>query len=243
MNNNRVKVNFLVFDDDSNQKKIIQSRIIDRIKEYDVKFWLVDPSEFINIEENVFKEQAFLDFVFEETKGYNINVIASDCNLIKIEDFIVQGIDLVSILLSETRKTYASPFILYSGKLEESSKHILEKIQKQVSETIGTGSYDINAVGILKHLMKARIIFSGRNEDSYCDEIIKIIKSEIDIGDLLVSSFNKFGKTRLNTGNSIYDGRTLNEIVVLLEESNVNSQRFVQEFTELAIAHYTAIND
>lgn len=241
--NNKVKACFLVFDDDHNQETIIKTRVVDRLKEYDVTYWLVDPSEFVDLDANQFKNQEFLDYVFEKTKGYSVNVIASDCNLVKIDDFKVQGIDVVSVLLSETRKTYSAPFILYSGKVEESSKHILEKIQNEVAESISnTGKYDINSIEILKHLMRARIVFSGRNEDSYSDEIIKIIKSEIDVKDILVSSFHKFGKTTLKTGNLMYDGKTLEAIVQMIEANDVNSQRFIQEFTELAIAHYSEIN-
>jgi len=240
--NNKVKACFLVFDDDSNQETIIKAKIINRLKEYDVTYWLIDPSEFVDLKTNTFKNQEFLDHVFEKTKGFGINVIASDCNLIKIEDFKVQGIDIVSILLSEKRKSYNAPFILYSGKIEESSKHLLEKIQAQVAKSMESGKYDINSIDILKHLMSAKIVFSGRTEDSYSDAIIKMIKSEIDVKDILVSSFQKFGKTRLKTGNSVYDGLTLDAIVQLIEANDMNSQRFVQEFTELAIAHYTEIN-
>lgn len=240
--NNKVKACFLVFDDDSNQETIIKSKIVDRLKEYDVTYWLVDPSDFVDLETNTFKNQEFLDHVFDKTKGFGINAIASDCNLITVDDFKVQGIDIVSILLSEKRKQYNAPFILYSGKIEESSKHLLEKIQTQVAESIESGKYDINSIEILKHLMSARIVFSGRKEDSYSDAIIKIIRSEIDVKDILVSSFQKFGKTTLKTGNSMYDGMTLDAVVNLLEANDVNSQRFIQEFTELAIAHYTEIN-
>ncbi|WP_029289052.1 hypothetical protein [Pedobacter sp. R20-19] len=240
--NNKVKVCFLVFDDDSNQETIIKTKIVDRLKEYDVTYWLVDPSEFVDLDTSTFKKQEFLDHVFEKTKGFGISVVASDCNLIKIDDFKVQGIDIVSILLSEKRKPYNAPFILYSGKIEESSKHLLEKIQTQVAENMKSGQYDINSIEILKHLMSARIVFSGRTEDSYTDAIIKIIKSEVDVKDILVSSFQKFGKTTLKTGNSIYDGKTLDAIVQLIEANDMNSQRFIQEFTELAIAHYTEIN-
>ncbi|MFD2582488.1 hypothetical protein ACFSR6_08315 [Pedobacter vanadiisoli] len=240
--NNKVKACFLVFDDDTNQETIIKTKIVEKLKEYDITYWLIDPSEFVDLDNNTFKNQEFRDHVFEKTKGHGINVIASDCNLVKIDNFKVQGIDVVSALLSETRKTYNAPFILYSGKIEESSKHILEKIQSQVAETMEAGHYDINSIDILKHLMKARIVFSGRTEDSYSDAIIKVIKSEIDVKDILLSSFQKFGKTTLNTGNSIYDGKTLEHIIELIEASDVNTQRFVQEFTELAIAHYTKIN-
>jgi hypothetical protein len=90
--------------------------------------------------------------------------------------------------------------------------------------------------------MQARINFSGRNEDSYCDEIVKVIKSDISINDIILSSFSKFGLTTLQTGNSDYDGKSLDEILSLIDQKDVKGQRFMKEFVELSIAHYTNLN-
>jgi hypothetical protein len=232
---------FLVFDDDPAQDKIIESRILENLKEFEVDYGLINPKEFVDLESNSFKEEEFRNFVFEKTKGKTINVIASDCNLIKIDEFIFQGIDLISILLSESRKKYNCPFILYSGNAKDASVHIINKVRQAIEINLEEVN-DINSISVLKNLMQARINFSGRNEDSYCDEIVKVIKSDISINDIILSSFSKFGLTTVQTGNSDYDGKSLDEILSLIDQKDVKGQRFVKEFVELSIAHYTNLN-
>lgn len=238
----KVSVYFIVFDDDSGQNKIIESKILDGLKEYDVYYDLINPKDFVDIENNSFKNQEFKNFVFEKSKGKSISVIASDCNLITIEDFKLQGIDIVSLLLSDERKNYNVPFILYSGKLDEASRHIIEKIQIE-AKNIQSNDVDINSIDILKHLMLAKIKFSGRNEDSYCSEIIRLIKSEISIKDIIQNEFNKFGLTKINIGNSEYDGKSLDEIVSLIDNNDIRGQRFIKEFIDLSIANYAYLNE
>jgi hypothetical protein len=233
---------FLVFDDDPAQDKIIESRILANLKEFEVEYDLINPKEFVDLESSSFKEEEFRDSVFQKTKGKTINVIASDCNLIKIDEFIFQGIDLISILLAETRKNYNCPFILYSGKAKEASVHIINKIKQATVIDLIEEDSDINSISVLKNLMQARINFSGRNEDSYCDEIVKVIKSELSINDIILSSFSKFGLTTVQTGNSDYDGKSLDELLSLIDQKDVKGQRFVKEFIELSIAHYTNLN-
>lgn len=233
---------FLVFDDDPAQNKIIESRILENLREFEVYYDLIDPKQFIDLENSTFREDDFKDFVFEKTKGKTINVIASDCNLIKIDEFTVQGIDLISILLSETRKKYNCPFILYSGKAKDASIHIVNKIKKATDLEFKEQDSDINSITVLKNLMQARISFSGRNEESYCDEIINVIKSDITINNIVLSSFSKFGLTTIQTGNSDYDGKSLNEILELIDQNDVKGQRFIKEFIDLSIAHYTHLN-
>lgn len=238
----KVSVYFIVFDDDPGQNKIIESKILDGLKEYEVSYDLINPKDFVDIERNSFRNEEFKNFVFEKSKGKSISVIASDCNLITIEDFKVQGIDVVSILLSDERKNYNVPFILYSGKLDEASRHIIKKIQTEAKD-IENDQFDINSIDILKHLMLAKIKFSGRNQDSYCSEIIRLIKSEISIKDIIQNEFNKFGLTKINIGNSDYDGKSLDEIISLIDTNDIRGQRFIKEFTDLSIANYTHLNE
>lgn len=232
---------FLVFDDDPAQEEIIRKKIIDQLGEYELEYDLINPKDFINLETNSFKEEDFKNYVFEKTKGKHISVIASDCNLIKIENFIYQGIDLISLLLTEVRKNYKCPFILYSGKAKDASTHIINKIKYEIENELEDDK-DINSIQILKNLMEARINFSGRLDDSYCDEIIKVIKSDLNTNEIIFNSFKKFGLTKINIGNNDYDGKSLDEVLELIYHQDIKGQRFIKEFLELSIAHYSNLN-
>ncbi|MNL79882.1 hypothetical protein D3C87_2065830 [compost metagenome] len=69
-----------------------------------------------------------------------------------------------------------------------------------------------------------------------------MIKSDITINNIVLSSFSKFGLTTIQTGNSDYDGKSLNEILELIDQNDIKGQRFIKEFIDLSIAHYTHLN-
>lgn len=240
--NNKPNINLLFFDDDVEQKNIIETRIVKQLRAYEVRFWLIDPNDFYDAEHDNFSQPDFIEHIFNTIKGNHINLIASDWNLFKSAKFTLKGLDIIKYMLEIHDKYSKTPYILYSGNIDDASKYTLDLILSSIKEAKENNNEYINSIELIKNILNTRIEFTNRGD--YLSKIIELAKGEVNLKSLILDSFKKYDLTKFSlTGNNTFDGKSLKEIISLVETDDIKGLKFIQEFTELAISYYTELND
>ncbi|MGV8946475.1 MAG: hypothetical protein ACOH1N_08605 [Lutibacter sp.] len=234
----KLKLNILVFEDDSEQKEILISKI--KVSGFETNILFIDPLEFYNAQNDSFDNNLFLEVIREKVKGNYIHLIASDWNLFESTEncHAIKGIDVIETMLSIGPKYSKVQYLLYSSNVEEASKNILERIKENIDSR---NSNEIDTINLLKLIFTARIKFSRRGP--HFDEIIQLLREEKSISSVVLNSLENFDETIvLNTGNGNLDGKKISHFLELIQKNDISGLKFIKEFTELAIANYTELN-
>lgn len=228
----KIPICFLVIDNDQAQQKIVENEVLTKLGAYDITYNFFNPKDYITKETDFrFNEDKFIDDIREFTKGKILNLIASDYNL----GGTLKGIDLINLIKTKVNTNFKNClFIIHSGNLKDASERLLQKIFEQKENS---GTIDI---GELNNVIETRIRFVERKE--YPREIVSEIKENQDIKSIIISTLNKIDLT-INCGNADFDGLKTEKLVELITLNDIKGQRFIQEFSELAIAHYSKINE
>lgn len=235
----KIPVNYLVFDDENDE---LQQNIINvKIEGISCNVIFINPFDHFDVEKNEFKIDEFKNRIESETKGKQINLIASDWNMIpKTSNYNeVNALEIIEILISLNEKYKKTQYLVYSGKPQEASKIIVKKIQAEINE----GKDDLlNSEQILSLLLELKIKFCPRG--SRFNEIITLINSNKTINLIVLNTLSNFNKNQIiNTGNEYYDGKEVGTLLDYISQNNDLGLKFIREFLELAIAHYTKLNE
>jgi hypothetical protein len=87
-----------------------------------------------------------------------------------------------------------------------------------------------------------KIKFCKRDEQRF-EEIKTLLKQSNTISNVVLDSLISFDEnTIVNTGNSDYDGKRIADILDL-NHQDIGGLKFIREFIELSIAHYSNLNE
>jgi len=238
---NKIKVSYLVFDDDDEAENQYIKNI--QIPGYDCDPIFINPTDFYDADKNEFNEETFLQAIIEKTAGINVNLVVSDWNIIdKNEDFAgVVGWDIVQFVIKAKEKLKNKPFLIYSSDIKNASNYILSKIAQEVcveKEKID----DLSLNNFIANILHLRIKFWKRDGTQF-NEIITLLKESNTISSIVLSSVLAFDKNLIiNTGNRDFDGKRVSD---LLNDNEIDLKglKFIREIIELSIAHYSKLNE
>lgn len=235
---NPIQLNYIVFDDEN--EELNQNAIHVKIQGFDCNLVFINPNDFYIVENDEFDIEGFKNKITELTKGLSISLIATDWNMLaKTTNYNeINGLEVVEIMLGLNAKYRKVPFLIYSGKPNEASQVLIQKIQTEINNGKNEPIYSLD---LLSLLLELRIKFCARN--SRFDEITTLAKGEKTISQIVLNSLAKFDANQIiNTGNETFDGRTIGSLVDLISENNDLGLKFVREFIELSIANYSELN-
>lgn len=238
---NKIKLNYLVFDDDDEAENQYIRNI--QISGYDCVPIFINPSDYYDADKNEFNELYFLHTITEKTAGINVNLIVSDWNIIdKNEDFSgIVGWDIVQYVIKAKDKLKNKPFLIYSSDIKNASNYIISKIAQEVcgeKEKVD----DLSLNNFIANILQLRIKFWKRDGTQF-NEIITLLRESNTISSIVLNSVAAFDKNMvINTGNRDFDGKRISN---LLNDNEIDLKglKFIREFIELSIAHYSNLNE
>lgn len=233
-----LKIYYLVFDDDHKELTLNKSTVKEPGLECNVIFF--NPNDYYNAPNDEFRIDDFKNDIINETQGKYISLVASDWNMLrKTSNFPeVNALEIIQILLSINEKYKKTHYLVYSGNPSEVSTVLIDLIKKELNNK----TEPIYSKELLSMLLELKIKFSSRGERF--NEIITLIRSSKTISQIVLNSLSFFEKNKLhNTGNEIFDGKSIEELLQLITLNDNLGLKFIREFIEMSIAHYTELND
>lgn len=235
----KIELNYLVFDDDPDTERQNLNKI--NMPGCNVNSICINPIDSFDAESNSFNSDKFKEEILLKTRGRNINLIITDWNILPDNDGFagVVGWDIIEEVLEVKEKWKSRPFLIYSANIKKASSYILEKIKNE----IGSNPDDIiPSLNFISKMLKLQIRFHERNKERF-DEIKTLLKDSNTISNMVLDSILSFDQNMIiNTGNKNYDGKILSEILNVNHIDN-GSLKFIREFIELSISHYSKINE
>jgi hypothetical protein len=239
MSSNRpVTLNYLVFDDDPEAPEQYKKNVT--IKGYETELIFINPTDFFNVEKNIFEQEEFIKSIDGLTKGININLIISDWNILPSNDGFsgLVGWDVLECILKAKEKLKSRTFLIYSADINKASIYILDKITSEITANKGDA---IPSLAFISKLLELRIKFCKRDDNRF-GEIVTLLLESNTISNIVLNSILSFDQNVIiNTGNSDFDGKKVGDIINSVSPDN-GGLKFIREFIELSIANYTELN-
>ncbi|KAF2079429.1 hypothetical protein [Flavobacterium sharifuzzamanii] len=232
---------YLVFDDDDEAENQYKRSV--KIDGYECIPIYINPSDFFDADKNEFKEEEFTTAIIEKTAGININLIVTDWNIIDSNENYkgLVGWDILEYVIKTKDKLKSKPFFVYSSDIKKASKYILSKISQEVCN--GKDKIDdLSLNNFIADILQLKIKFWKR-DGTHFNEIITLLRDSNTISNIVLDSILSFDQNMvINTGNINYDGKSINEI---LNGDNIDMKglKFIREFIDLSIAHYSKLNE
>ena len=234
----KIPINYLVFDDED--EEINQNRAKVNVPGIDFNLIFINPVNFWDQDTNEFKIEEFINLLDEELKGKQINLIASDWNMVpETNNYVaINALEIIKILIKKHEKFKKIQYLIYSGKPKEVSEVIISEIKSELEST----DEPMYSKELLSKLLEMKIKFCSRNQRF--DEINTLINNNKTISLIVLNSLSQFDRNIIhNTGNSDFDGKQMGDLLDLISENNDMGLKFIREFVELSIAHYSEINE
>lgn len=235
--NQKIPLNYLVFDDENDELNLNLSQVKVSGMECNVIFF--NPNDYFDPDKNEFEIDRFKEDIITRTKGRQIHLVASDWNMLgKSENYPeVNALQIIEILLEIHDKYKKVNYLIYSGRPNEVSTVLVDKIKEELEEK----NEPIYSKELLSLLLELKIKFSSRT--NRFNEIVAIINSAKTISLMVLNSLSLFENNTLhNTGNEMFDGRKIEDLLNLISQNNDLGLKFIREFIELSIANYSEIN-
>lgn len=236
--NNKIPINYLVFDDENDEEN--QNKINVKVPGIDSNLIFINPVNFWDNDTNEFKIKEFKDSLDEKLKGLQINLIASDWNMVpKTKNFgPVNALSIIKILIEKNVKFKKIQYLIYSGKPKEVSEVIISEIKEELDST----DEPIYAKELLSMLLETKLKFCSRNQRF--EEINTLINNNKTISLIVLNTLNHFDRNLIhNMGNEYFDGRKIGELLDLISQNNDLGLKFIREIIELSISYYSKLNE
>ncbi|TCI93643.1 hypothetical protein [Tenacibaculum sp. M341] len=235
----QIELNYLVFDDDPEAINQYHNKI--KISGCIITPIVINPIDFYDADLNKFEVEKFKKGIIQKTKGRNINLIITDWNILpENEGFLgIKGWDIIEWVIETKEKWKSRTFLIYSSDIKKASDYVLQKIKKEIEEKPGD---IIPSLEFIREIIELKIKFCKRNEQRF-EEIKTLLKESNTISNVVLDSLISFDEnTLINTGNSDYDGKKISEILNF-NNQDIGGLKFIREFIELSIAHYSDLNE
>jgi hypothetical protein len=239
----QVELNYLVFDDDSDAPNQYNNKI--NIDGCQVNPIVINPKEYFDVDSNQFEYERFKDEILERSKGRNINLIITDWNLLpeNQDGFAgIKGWDIIEFVLEIKDIWKSKTFLVYSSDIRKASSYVIEKIRYEIENQ---PNEIIPALDFLRKVIELKVKFCKR-DDLRFDEIKTLLIRSNTISNVVLDSILSFDSNLIiNTGNSDFDGKRISELLDMLNSNNqdIKGLRFIKEFIDLSISHYSKLNE
>lgn len=237
----KIQLRYLVFDDDDEAENQYKRNV--KIDGYECIPIYINPTDFFDAHNNKFKQEEFIAAINQKTAGVNINLIVTDWNIIN-EDKDFKGLvgwDILEHVINTKDKLKSKPFFIYSSDIKKASKYILNKISHEVCKSEGKVD-DLSLHNFIADILQIRVKFWKRDGTQF-NEIVTLLKDSNTISNIVLDSILSFNQNMvINTGNINYDGKSINEILNGVD-IDIKGLKFIREFINLSIAHYSKLNE
>ncbi|MDX9919570.1 MAG: hypothetical protein RB289_06240 [Paludibacter sp.] len=236
----QIELNYLVFDDDADAPNQYLNKI--HIDGCQVNAIVINPLDSYDVETNKFEFEKFESEIIYKSQGRNINLIITDWNILpENEDGFsgIKGWDIIEKVLQTQDKWKSRTFLIYSSDIKKASKYVVEKIKNEVENQPDD---IIPSLEFMSKIIELKIKFCKRDDQRF-DEIKTLLKESNTISNVVLDSVLTFDSNMIiNTGNSDFDGKKISEI---LNTSNIDlgGLKFIKEFIDLSISHYSKLNE
>ena len=235
---NKIPLNYLVFDDEDEEINQHESNV--NVPGFNCDMIFINPVNYWNQDTNEFELTRFNEEIENFLKGKQINLIASDWNMVpKTENHQeVNALEVIKILVSKNPKFKKVQFLIYSGKPKEVSQVLISEIQTDLK----SNDEPIYSKELLSMLLEMKIKFCSRSERF--NEINTLVNNNKSISLIVLNALSQFDRNIVhNTGNEYFDGREIGKLLDLISQNNDLGLKFIREIIELSIAHYSKINE
>lgn len=235
----QIELNYLVFDDDPDAPNQYKNRVT--ITGCIINSICINPVHYFDAESNTFNNEEFKNEILKKTRGRNINLIISDWNIMKASEGFdgVVGWNIVEMVLQTNEKFKSRTFLIYSSDIKKASKYIFSKIKSEIDSN-PEGA--IPSLNFISEMLNLSIKFCKRDDNRF-DEIRTLLRESNTISNIVLDSIISFDQNMIiNTGNSDYDGKKISDILNN-SDLNIGGLKFIREFIELSVSHYSEINE
>lgn len=235
---NKIPLNYLVFDDDDEEINQHESNV--NVPGFNCNLIFINPVKYWNQDTNEFELSRFNEEIENFLKGKQINLIASDWNMVPKTDNYkeINALEVIKILVSTNPKFKKIQFLIYSGKPNEVSQVLISEIQTDLI----SNNEPIYSKELLSMLLEMKIKFCSRSERF--NEINTLVNNNKSISLIVLNAISQFDRNIVhNTGNEYFDGREIGKLLDLISQNNDLGLKFIREIIELSIAHYSKINE
>lgn len=237
----KIALSYLVFDDDDEAENQYKRNV--KIDGYECIPIYINPTDFFDPDNNKFKQEEFIATIIQKTTGVNINLIVTDWNIID-ENAGYKGLvgwDILEYVIKTKDKLKSKPFFVYSSDIKKASKYILSKISQEVCH--GKDKIDdLSLNNFIADILQLKVKFWKR-DGTHFNEIITLLRDSNTISNIVLDSILSFDENMvINTGNVNYDGKSIAEILNG-DDIDIRGLKFIREFIDLSIAHYSTLNE
>lgn len=235
---NKILLNYLVFDDEDEEINQNKSKV--KVSGINCNLIFINPVNFWEAETNEFQIDEFIKHLDNELKGKQINLIASDWNMVqKTKNYEpINALAIIKILVEKHEKFKKIQYLIYSGKPKEVSQVIISEMKKEFESE----DDPIYSKELLSMLLEMKLKFCSRNERF--NEINTLINSNKTISLIVLNSLNQFDQNIIHKmGNEYFDGKKIGDLLDLISKNNDLGLKFIREIIEVSISHYTKLNE
>ena len=234
-----IELNYLVFDDDSEAFNQYLNKI--QIPGCHINPIFINPLDSYNVDTNSFEDEKFNNEIIEKTQSRNINLIITDWNILAENGVFagIKGWDIIEKVLALKEKWKSRTFLIYSSDIKKATDYVLKKI---INEIDTHPDDSIPSLEFISKIIELRIKFCKRDDQRF-EEIKTLLKASNTISNIVLDSLLSFDENMIiNTGNSDLDGKKIADI---LNPNSVDlgGLKFIREFIELSISHYSKLNE
>ena len=236
----QVELNYLVFDDDPDAPNQYNNKI--NIDGCQVNPIVINPKDHFDVDTNQFEYQRFKEEVLEKSKGRNINLIITDWNLLpeNQDGFAgIKGWDIIEKALEIKDKWKSKTFLIYSSDIKKASDYVIGKIKNELENQPDD---IIPALNFISKVIELKVKFCRRDDQRF-QEIKALLSESNTISNVVLDSILSFDSNMvINTGNSDFDGKRISDILNK-NSLDIGGLRFIKEFIDLSISHYSKLNE
>lgn len=234
----KIPITYLVFDDENDERN--QNEINVKVEGVECHLIFVNPNDYWKQDTDIFEIEEFKKELEELLKGKHISLIASDWNLVKkTENYQkINALEIIKILVELNEKFKKTQYLIYSGTPKDVSQVLLSEIKNDLDSV----DEPIQSKEVLSLLLEMKIKFCSRSERF--KEINTLIKGSKTISMIVLDALSLFdANVVVNTGNADFDGKQIKSLLNLISQNDDKGLKFIREFIELSIAHYTKLNN
>lgn len=235
---NKILLNYLVFDDEDDEKN--QNKLNVGIAGLECNLIFINPVNFWDNDTDEFKIEEFVEHLDSKLKGKQINLIASDWNMVpKTKNYEpINALAIIKILIEKHEKFKKIQYLIYSGKPKEVSEVIISEIKGELE----SAEEPIYSKELLSMLLEMKLKFCSRNQRF--NEINTLINNSKTISLIVLNSLNQFNRNTVHSmGNEFFDGRKIGSLLDLISLNNDLGLKFIREIIEVSIANYSSLNE
>ncbi len=228
-----ISLNYLLFDDDTAAEEKYKQEVT--IRGCTCNIIYINPLKFYVADTNKFNKEDFISHIETQTRGKEINLIATDWNILEEEESFsgICGWDIIEYVIEAKSTLKDKVFLIYSSDVSKVSDYINKKIKEGINLDSPIDSFTNKA-------LELKINFTKR-AGNVSEKIKDLLLQRNTISNIVLESIQSYEKNTINMGNDCFDKKKISDI--LYNDTNQTGIKFIRELIELSIANFTELND